>query len=137
VMVTILAFIVLGGGAYAATKLPKNSVGAKQLKNEAVTATKIKKGAVDASKLSASALAGYAKSGDLAGYAKSAELGGLATKAELGGYAKLPVGPDEVGTNPAAGLSDPTYNVGLDGVDCRGTGKKLPDKTADDVSFSK
>ena len=31
VMVTILAFIVLGGGAYAATQLPKNSVGSKQI----------------------------------------------------------------------------------------------------------
>ena len=43
VMVTILAFIVLGGAAYAATKLPKNSVGTKQIKNGAVTGAKIKK----------------------------------------------------------------------------------------------
>jgi hypothetical protein len=40
VMVTILAFIVLGGAAYAATKLPKNSVGTKQIKNQAVTGAK-------------------------------------------------------------------------------------------------
>jgi hypothetical protein len=35
-MVTILAFIVLGGGAYAATQLPKNSVGSKQIRNGSI-----------------------------------------------------------------------------------------------------
>ena len=41
VMVTVLAFVVLGGGAYAATQLPKNSVGTKQLKNNAVKGPKV------------------------------------------------------------------------------------------------
>jgi hypothetical protein len=41
VMVTLLAFVVLGGSAYAATQLPKNSVGAKQLKKNAVTPSKL------------------------------------------------------------------------------------------------
>jgi hypothetical protein len=45
VMVTGLAFIVLGGGAYAATQLPKNSVGSKQ----------IRKGSIKPSDLSAKA----------------------------------------------------------------------------------
>jgi hypothetical protein len=45
VMVVILTFAVLGGSAYAATSLPKNSVGAKQLKNGAVTQSKIAKAA--------------------------------------------------------------------------------------------
>jgi hypothetical protein len=35
-------FIVLGGGAYAAIKLPANSVGTKQLKKNAVTTAKVK-----------------------------------------------------------------------------------------------
>lgn len=43
VMVVVLTFVVLGGGAYAAMKLPKNSVGTKQLRNGAVTKKKIKK----------------------------------------------------------------------------------------------
>ncbi len=45
VMVTLLAFVVLlGGGAYAASKLGKNSVGTKQIKRDAVTGAKVKNG---------------------------------------------------------------------------------------------
>ena len=44
-MVTILAFVVLGGAtAFAASKLAKNSVGTKQLKNGAVTRAKLADG---------------------------------------------------------------------------------------------
>jgi hypothetical protein len=42
VMATIAVFIALGGASYAAIKLPKNSVGTKQLKRQAVTLKKIK-----------------------------------------------------------------------------------------------
>jgi hypothetical protein len=49
VMVTLLAFVVLGGGAaYAANQLGKNSVGTKQLKNGAVTGAKVKDGSLGA-----------------------------------------------------------------------------------------
>jgi hypothetical protein len=41
VVSTICLFILLGGGAYAATKLPRNSVGTKQLKNNAVKGAKV------------------------------------------------------------------------------------------------
>jgi hypothetical protein len=44
-------FIALGSGAYAATQLPKNSVGSKQLKKKAVTTAKLKDGAVTSPKL--------------------------------------------------------------------------------------
>jgi hypothetical protein len=37
-------FVSLGGGAYAVTVLPKNSVGTKQLKRSAVTSIKVKNG---------------------------------------------------------------------------------------------
>ncbi len=50
VMVTVLAFVVLGGSAYAANELGKNSVGTKQLKNGAVTQAKIAKAAQSALK---------------------------------------------------------------------------------------
>ena len=43
VTATIALFLVLGGGAaFAASQLPKNSVGTKQLKNNAVNSAKVK-----------------------------------------------------------------------------------------------
>lgn len=38
--------VALGGTGYAAIKLPKNSVGAKQLKVDAVTSPKVKSNAI-------------------------------------------------------------------------------------------
>jgi hypothetical protein len=63
VMATIAVFMVLGGGAYAAIKVPKNSVGTKQLKKKAVARKNLKGGAVDSGKvadntLTASKIAG-------------------------------------------------------------------------------
>lgn len=58
VMATIALFIALGGSAYAALKVPKNSIGTKQLKNGAVTNSKLATGAVDASKVKAGSLTG-------------------------------------------------------------------------------
>ncbi len=45
VMATVALFIALGGGAYAATELPRNSVGTKQLSQGAVTPSKLSAGA--------------------------------------------------------------------------------------------
>ena len=42
VMSSIAVFLVLGGAAFAAVQLPKNSVGPKQLKKNAVTSAKVK-----------------------------------------------------------------------------------------------
>ncbi len=63
VMVTILAVIVLGGVAYAATKLPKNSVGAAQLKAHAVTAKKLAGQSVGEGALTKSLQAQLARTG--------------------------------------------------------------------------
>jgi hypothetical protein len=41
VMSTVAAFIALGGVSYAATQIPSNSVGTKQIKNRAVTKRKL------------------------------------------------------------------------------------------------
>lgn len=51
-------FVALGSGAYAATQLPKNSVGPKQIKKNAVTTAKIKKQAVTAAKVKNGTLTG-------------------------------------------------------------------------------
>lgn len=48
VMSSIAVFIVLGGAAFAATQLPKNSVGTKQLKKNAVNSAKVKNGSLKA-----------------------------------------------------------------------------------------
>jgi hypothetical protein len=56
VMATVAVFIALGGAGYAAFKLPKNSVGTKQIKNNAITAAKIRKGAVSGKKIDLSTL---------------------------------------------------------------------------------
>lgn len=43
-MATIAVFLALGGGAYAALNLPKDSVGSKQVKNHSLGATELKRG---------------------------------------------------------------------------------------------
>lgn len=57
VMVTVLAFVVLGGGAYASSQLAAHSVGTRQLKSNAVTSAKVKNHTLTASDISASSLA--------------------------------------------------------------------------------
>jgi hypothetical protein len=46
VVSTLCLFLVLGGAAYAAIHLPKNSVGTKQLKKNSVTSPKVKNGSL-------------------------------------------------------------------------------------------
>jgi hypothetical protein len=58
VMATVAVFIALGGSAYAATQLKKNSVGTKQIKNQAVTAAKIKNGAITGAQVKSGSLTG-------------------------------------------------------------------------------
>ena len=90
----------LGGTTYAATSLPKNSVGAKQLQKNAVTGPKIKKGAVTAAKINTKGLtvpnALHATSADSATNAST--LGGLASSAFLRSNATA--GGDLTGTYP-------------------------------------
>jgi len=57
VMATLAAFVVLiGGTAYAANQLAKNSIGKKQLKAKSVTTAKIKKNAVTTGKIKGNAV---------------------------------------------------------------------------------
>jgi hypothetical protein len=46
VVACLALFVALGGAGYAAFKLPKNSVGGKQLKKNAVTSAKVKNGSL-------------------------------------------------------------------------------------------
>src|SRR4051795_11907571 len=45
-MATIAVFLALGGGAYAALSLPKDSVGSKQVKNHSLGPTDLKRGTI-------------------------------------------------------------------------------------------
>jgi hypothetical protein len=56
VVASIALFLALCGGAYAASQLPKNSVGSAQLKKGAVTAAKVKQGSLLASNFKAGQL---------------------------------------------------------------------------------
>ncbi len=90
VMSSIAVFLVLGGAAFAATKLPKNSVGTKQLKKNAVVTAKIKNNAVNGAKVNESTLgtvpsatnASHAGSADSANHAGSADNANHAVSAD-------------------------------------------------------
>lgn len=112
-MATIAVFIALGGAAYASTVLPKNSVGAKQLRKGAVTAAKIKKGAVNASKVRTNSLTGSqideSKLGTVptAGFASNAAaVGGVGIGDILAG--SRPLVGHAVATSAGAAIIDDT-----------------------------
>lgn len=88
----IALFVALGGTTYAATSLPKNSVGTKQLEKNAVTGPKIKNEAVTAAKINAKGLtvpnALHATSADSATNAATATNASHATSADLLGGLK-------------------------------------------------
>ena len=46
VVACLALFVALGGASYAATQLPKNSVGTEQIKKEAVTSAKVRNGSL-------------------------------------------------------------------------------------------
>jgi hypothetical protein len=108
VVSTICLFIVLGGGAYAASQLPKNSVGTKQLKNKAVTGAKVKDGSLTGADIQASTLGTVPKatSADTAARAGDADkLGGAAPSTYL-------KGSDAVGGSALAGTyASPTLRA--------------------------
>jgi len=54
----IALFVALGGTGYAALKLPKNSVGSKQIKKNAVTGSKLKANSITGSKVKNGSLSG-------------------------------------------------------------------------------
>ncbi len=114
IVATLALFVALGGASYAAVKVPKNSVGTKQLKNKAVTAKKIRKNAVNSSKVKdGSLLAGDFKQGQLPTGATGAT--GPIGPAGLAG-ATGPSGADgEPGVTGEAGVTGATGETGATG----------------------
>jgi hypothetical protein len=93
VVSSIALLVALGGTTYAALKLPKNSVGTKQLKTAAVTSPKVKDGSLLAKDFKAGQLPGT-PSGSGAGK------GGPGSKGDKGDPG--PVGPSEGFAAPTA-----------------------------------
>jgi hypothetical protein len=127
VMATVAVFIAMGGAGYAATQLPKNSVGSKQLKKNAVTTAKIKDGAVKGSKIDLSSLGIVPKAAtaDSAGNAQT--LQGL-TPAQLSAASKSSC---PAGTIFSAGLCfESVARPAMEYVDaldaCAAAGRVLP-----------
>jgi hypothetical protein len=75
VVATLALFAALSGGAYAATQLPRNSVGTAQLKENAVTGAKVKDGSLTGADINSLTLGlvPNASSAGSAGLAKSAD----------------------------------------------------------------
>jgi hypothetical protein len=108
VMATIAVFIALGGASYAAVKLPKNSVGTKQIKKGAVTGAKIKDGTITGAKINVSTLgavpsAVHAGAADDAAHATNADSASHATSADNASHA---TSADSAATAADAGTLD-------------------------------
>jgi hypothetical protein len=98
-MATIAVFIALGGASYAALKLPKNSVGTKQLKRNAVNGSKVKDNSLTGADIAGSvADASHAVHADLADsatnatHATSSDAANHATDADSASNASLLAG---------------------------------------------
>src|SRR5690242_708372 len=84
VVATLALVLALGGVSYAAIKLPKNSVGTKQIKKNAVTGAKVKKRTLTGKDINLKKLGTVpsAKSAKTADTATSASIAGALTPPE-------------------------------------------------------
>jgi hypothetical protein len=118
VVSTLCLFILLGGGAYAASKLPRNSVGTKQLKRNAVKGPKVAdrsltaadiRGPVD--RAESAARADRAATADRAAAADSADLLGGSPAAAFLSSSAVARAHSEV-TIAGGGRIDPLLTMG-------------------------
>jgi len=125
VVASIALFVALGGGAYAAISLPRNSVGAKQIKKNAVNGRKVRNHSLTGADVRASTL-GLVRE---ARHASSADEAGNATTAGLAGALAAPAAPSLAPVRIAGGgfpssnglvSSDPgVAMISLDGITFR------------------
>lgn len=103
VISTICLFVLLGGGAYAAARLPAKSVGTAQLKAGAVTGAKIKDGTITGAKVDSRTL-GPVPTATNADHATSADSATSTGKAAIATKANLATNAELLGGSPASGF---------------------------------
>ncbi|MBJ7356934.1 hypothetical protein [Nocardioides sp.] len=101
VVSTMALVLAVSGGAYAATQLPKDSVGSKQIKNNKVKSKDIKDGGIRAVDLRADVLGDVVRDGDLTDVVRDAEL-----DADLAAAVADLVSEGQLDTALAAALED-------------------------------
>lgn len=112
VVAFLALFVALGGAGYAATKLPKNSVGSPQIKSNAVTAAKLKADSVTAAKIGPGAV-GAAQIGSGAVGAAQIGAGAVGTAALAdGAVTGAKVNVATLGTVPSANRAATAANAG-------------------------
>jgi hypothetical protein len=115
VIATLALFIAVGGAtAFAASKLGKNSVGTKQIKNSAVTAAKIKKGTITGTQVKNGSLGGTQVNASTLGTVPSAQSANTAHSAQTAQTANTVAAPEawhEVGTSGQPGFLNSWENV--------------------------
>ena len=107
VTATLALFIALGGGAYAATVLPANSVGPRQLKSNAVERGKIKNSAVNSAKVRDNSLTGADINEGALGKVASAAAADSATNATTAARALTSAALDKVSYRFTVGTAPP------------------------------
>jgi hypothetical protein len=111
VMATVAVFLALGGGAYAALKLPKNSVGATQIKSGSVNASKLAPGSVTLSKLAADSVGSLNLLDGSVSFGKLAPNSVDGTKVVDNSLGGADVNEATLGPVPSAGTADALSRV--------------------------
>jgi hypothetical protein len=101
VVATLALFLALGGGAYAATALPKNSVGRRQIKNNAVDGSKVLDGSVRGADIKESTLTRVPSATNAVHAAAATALDRVTYKSAAGGVPGVP--PGAISTPVATG----------------------------------
>ena len=129
VVATLALFVALGGGAYAALRVPPHSVGSRQLKSGAVTAGKIAEGAITPGKIAEHSLTGAQINFGSLGAVPEAQSATRASEADrLSGHraacpeATVPIRGVCFDANP----NPEAPNLEAAALDCAGKGGYLP-----------
>jgi len=115
---TLALFVALGGASYAATQLPRNSVGTTQLKKEAVTPAKLSRASKSALTGPAGPTGATGPSGPAGAPGAPGERGLQGERGEPGAKGEMgdrgPEGPSDgyVAVNMGGGVLEPTIEAG-------------------------